>query len=72
MKTCKYNYTYCNIPSNRTYLIIYYNINTPWEFQILLMFSKEYVVKVKRTLFSFVTSQIQKNRQWNSYFVEYF
>lgn len=72
MKTCKYNYTYCNIPSNRTYLIIDYNINTPWEFQILLMFSKEYVVKVKRTLFSFVTSQIQKNRQWNSYFVEYF
>lgn len=72
MKTCKYNYTYCNIPSNRTYLIIDYNINTPWEFQILLMFSKEYVAKVKRTLFSFVTSQIQKNRQWNSYFVEYF
>lgn len=72
MKTCKYNYTYCNIPSNRTYLIIDYNINTPWEFQILLMFSKEYVVKVKRTLFSFVTSQIPKNRQWNSYFVEYF
>lgn len=50
MKTCKYNYTYCNIPSNRTYLIIYYNINTPWEFQILLMFSKEYVVKVKRII----------------------